>query len=61
MYTKGERYWESYFEELRRSLLANQQADGHWKNDTGPGPALGTAMAVLMLQIPYRFLPIFQR
>jgi hypothetical protein len=38
-----------------------QQPDGSWRNDVGPGPALGTAMAVLILEIPYRLLPIFQR
>ena len=61
MYTAGSPYWEPYFEELRTALLSNQKPDGSWPNETGPGPALGTAMAVLMLEIPYRFLPIFQR
>ena len=61
MYTAGSPYWEPYFEELRRVLLANQKGEGSWPNTTGPGPAFGTAMAVLILEIPYRFLPIFQR
>ena len=34
---------------------------GAWPNQIGPGEAFGTAMAVLILEIPYRFLPIFQR
>ena len=38
-----------------------QNEDGSWPNRTGPGPAFGTAMAVLILEIPYRYLPIFQR
>lgn len=66
MYTagtaQGTNYWQGYFEVLRESLLRNQdKSDGSWPNEVGPGPALGTAMAVLMLEIPYRFLPIFQR
>lgn len=61
MYTAGSPYWEPYFEELRSSLLSHQKSDGSWPNEVGPGPALGTALAVLMLEIPYRFLPIFQR
>ena len=61
MYTAGNNYWEPYFERLREELLAMQNADGSWPNQVGPGPVLGTAMAVLMLEIPYRFLPIFQR
>jgi hypothetical protein len=54
-------YWEPYFEEVRSEILALQQPDGSWPNDEGPGRAFGTAMAVLILEIPYRFLPIFQR
>ncbi len=61
MYTAGSPYWEPYFEELRRTLFKMQHKDGWWPNNTGPGPAFGTAVAVLMLEIPYRFLPIFQR
>lgn len=61
MYTAGSPYWEPYFEELRSKLLMMQNVDGSWPNETGPGPAFGTAVAVLILEIPYRFLPIFQR
>jgi squalene cyclase len=61
MYTAGAPYWEPYFENLRNTLIDMQQPDGSWRNDIGPGPALGTAMAVLTLEIPYRLLPIFQR
>lgn len=61
MYTAGSPYWEPYFEELRKDLLILQQSDGSWPNQTGPGQAFGTAVAVLILEIPYRFLPIFQR
>lgn len=61
MYTAGSPYWEPYFDKLRRVLLDMQRSDGTWPNETGPGPAFGTAMAVLILEIPYRFLPIFQR
>jgi len=65
MYTAGTayqvNYWEPYFEEVRGELLSMQNDDGSWPNATGPGPAFGTAMAVLILEIPYRYLPIFQR
>lgn len=61
MYTVGEPYWEPYFEEVRGELLSMQRADGSWPNQVGPGEAFGTAVAVLILEIPYRFLPIFQR
>ena len=61
MYTAGSPYWEPYFEKLRGVLLETQGPDGSWPNECGPGPAYGTASAVLILEIPYRFLPIFQR
>jgi hypothetical protein len=61
MYTAGGRHWEIYYDKLRRQLIGMQAADGSFPNDVGPGRAFGTAMAVLILQIPYRFLPIFQR
>ena len=61
MYTAGSPYWEPYFEEVRQVLLSIQKEDGSWPNEVGPGPAFGTAVGVLILEIPYRFLPIFQR
>jgi squalene cyclase len=65
MYTAGTafqvNYWEPYFEEVRSVLLSMQERDGSWPNETGPGAAFGTSMAVLILEIPYRYLPIFQR
>ena len=61
MYTAGGPAWESYFENVRGEILRGQKEDGSWPNNTGPGPTFGTACAVLILEIPYRFLPIFQR
>lgn len=61
MYTAGADAWDSYFTVVREDILRMQDADGSWPNPTGPGRPFGTAMAVLILEIPYRFLPIFQR
>jgi len=61
MYTAGADAWESYFTVVRDELLSMQEPSGAWPNRTGPGKPFGTAMAVLILEIPYRFLPIFQR
>ena len=46
---------------LRARLLDIQRPDGTWPNDVGPGEEFSTAMACLILEIPYSFLPIFQR
>ncbi len=61
MYTIGSPYWEPYFESVRDVLLEIQRPNGSFPNSTGPGDVFGTAMGVLILEIPYRFLPIFQR
>ena len=61
MYTQGGPIWESYFEKLRRFLILRQNEDGSWDNRDGPGPAFSTAVGCLILEIPYCFLPIFQR
>ena len=64
-YTYGNKFqgtvWTQYFERLREVLLGLQNKDGSFPNDVGPGLAFGTAAACLILEIPYRFLPIFQR
>ncbi|MEM9802145.1 MAG: prenyltransferase/squalene oxidase repeat-containing protein [Planctomycetota bacterium] len=61
MYTKGGHDWVNYFTRLRSWLLERQRADGSWTNAAGPGETFSTAMACLILEIPYDFLPIFHR
>jgi len=61
MYMAGEPYWSWYFKRIRSELLNAQFQDGSWMNDIGPGKNFGTAVATLILEIPYRYLPIFQR
>lgn len=58
----GTNHWESfYWPRIRSDLLKNQQENGSWKNTVGPGSAFATAVASIILQIPYQYLPIFQR
>ncbi|MCC6671791.1 MAG: prenyltransferase [Planctomycetes bacterium] len=61
-YITGGNRWNVYFRNMRdHQLLPFQRADGSWPNDVGPGDAFATAIATLILQIPYQYLPIFQR
>ncbi len=60
-YTAGGRRFETYFPRLRDLLIRAQQSNGAWPCHTGPGEAFSTAVATLILQIPYQYLPIFQR
>ena len=54
--------WDDfYWPRMRSELLRYQQANGSWRNEPGPGDIYGTAVAAIILQIPHRYLPIFQR
>ena len=59
-YQASDRDWDEYFPAARDKLLAMQAADGSWNGD-GIGPVYGTAVALTILQLPYKFLPIYQR
>jgi hypothetical protein len=60
MYLAGGEPWAKWWTGVRSELLARQQRDGSWM-DPSVGPAYGTAMALIVLQMPKRFLPIFQK
>ncbi|MGE0143167.1 MAG: prenyltransferase/squalene oxidase repeat-containing protein [Planctomycetota bacterium] len=60
-YTAGGDRFKNYFRTTRDLLLRRQQANGSWQCATGPGDVFSTAVATLILQIPYQYLPIFQR
>ncbi|MEY2741914.1 MAG: hypothetical protein RIS21_282 [Planctomycetota bacterium] len=58
----GTNHWEKfYWPRIRMELLGTQQDNGSWKNTVGPGSVFATAVASIILQIPYQYLPIFQR
>jgi hypothetical protein len=50
--------WQQWYPAARDALLAAQQPDGRWDSETGP--VYGTAMSVLALSVPYRYLPVYQ-
>ncbi len=60
-YVAGDPWWPRYWTRIRKDLLSSQQRDGRWVNDVGPGDAFSTAVASIILQVPYRYLPILQR
>jgi hypothetical protein len=59
-YQAGDEYWDDYFPGARDKIVAMQQRDGSWNGD-GIGPVYGTSVALIILQLPYKFLPIYQR
>jgi len=65
MYQAGENYYQAWYPRIRDALLRRQQNDGSFTGGTGRGdnatPVCDTAFAILILGVPYRFLPIYQR
>jgi len=59
MHLAGGKYWAEWFPWIREQLLSAQRQQGEWSSNHGNH--YGTAMALLILQIPNRLLPIFQR
>jgi hypothetical protein len=59
-YQAGDKYWDDYFPATRDELISMQQPNGTWEGD-GVGPVYGTAIGAIILQLPYKFLPIYQR
>ena len=59
-YMAGDQYWDAYFPKTRDQLLTMQQGDGSWNGD-GIGPVYGTSIAAIILQLPFKYLPVFQR
>jgi len=60
MYLAGGRPWAAYWPSIREELLKRQGASGAWA-DPSVGPVYGTSMALIVLQMPKRYLPIFQK
>ncbi|MBX3390339.1 MAG: terpene cyclase/mutase family protein [Phycisphaeraceae bacterium] len=60
MYLAGGTNWSKWWVAVRTELIASQQGEGYWQ-DPGVGDVYGTAMALIVLQMPKRYLPIFQK
>ena len=59
MFLAGDDYWRSWWPAVRGDLLAKQTEEGSWRGQAGT--EYGTAMALIILQMPNRLLPIFQK
>ena len=61
LYVSSDEYWPTYFAKRRDWLLqaGRQRPDGSWLGD-GVGDVYGTALALVILQLPYNQLPIMQ-
>ena len=59
-YQSGDRYIRFWYPQAAEKIISRQEASGKIGGD-GDMPHGGTAVATLVLGVPYRFLPIFQR
>jgi len=60
MFMAGGNYWREWFPAIREELIRKQDASsGAWSGQAGG--TYGTSMALIILQIPNRYLPIFQK
>ena len=61
-----EKHWNRWYPAVRDDLLKKQDAGGAWGKSTSRGysrfgSVYATSIATLILQIPYNYLPIFQK
>lgn len=56
----GGKTWSEWWPAIRKELMDSQQPDGLWA-DPSAGEDYGTAMSLIILQMPKRYLPIFQK
>ena len=60
MFQMGGESWAKYFPTLRDRLITQQNGDGSFRGDD-VGSTYRTAISTLILALPYRYLPIFQK
>lgn len=59
MFLAGDEHWQRWWPAIREELLTRQAPEGFWRGQAGQ--EYGTAMALIILQMPNRLLPIFQK
>ncbi len=69
MFQGGSFYWSYWNGQIRDTMVRNQQDDGRWMpppnskiegKDLANTPAYSTALGALILEVYYRYLPIYQ-
>jgi prenyltransferase beta subunit len=58
MFLAGGHYWQDWYPAIREHLIARQNTNlGSWEGEVDPDYC--TAMALIILQMPNRYLPVF--
>jgi hypothetical protein len=56
----GSKYWKAWNKDFQQTVCSNQAADGHWPHGNhfhGDSDIYRTTMAILMLEVYYRYMP----
>ena len=56
----GAKYWKAWNKDFQKTVTSNQAADGHWPHGYhfhGDTDIYRTTMAILMLEVYYRYMP----
>ena len=59
MYQSGESDFQAWYPKIAATIVSKQQQDGSWGG--AHGTVYGTGFSILILGVPYRYLPIYQR
>ena len=69
MFQGGGQYWQYWNREIRDTMVKNQLPDGRWpppqnseneNKDLAKTPVYATALGALILEVYYRYLPLYQ-
>ncbi len=60
MYMAGGEKWQTWWPAARDEIISRQASNGGWLDNSSGGDD-ATAMSLIVLQMPKRYLPIFQR
>ena len=59
MYQAGEADFQAWYPKIATTVVSMQAPDGSWSGEGGA--AYATGASILIIGVPYRFLPIYQR
>lgn len=59
-YMRGGKTWKTFYPQISRKFLSLQNSNGYWDHSSY-GSVFATAIAVMILDMPYGYLPIWQR
>lgn len=59
VYRQGEQQWKPYRDKINNRLVKEQRANGSWR-ESNVNDAYGTAINLIILQMDYGYLPIYQ-